>query len=532
MSVGLNGSQPGGGSPATRSAQALHVDGVAKSFSGKTVLHPFDLRIASGEIHALLGQNGSGKSTLIKVLSGFHLPDPGGTCLVNGEPLTYGSADAAHRLGLRFVHQELGLIDTSSILDNLMFGRGFPTRFGTIRDKTATHQCAEALRAVGLDVDPHALVATLTPAQRTGVAVARALFGGDEPATVLVLDEPTATLPTEEVNHLHATLRHAVARGVAILYVTHYLDEVYQLADRVSVLRDGHLVVTSPVGDIKRQTLVHHLIGGELEGVRREIGQADHTAASGDATLSVRDLYADPIRGVSLTATTGEIVGVYGLTGSGRESLLSVIFGATPRESGEVHLSGKPVRGRPDRAIAAGIGYLPPDRKTSGGFMLLSAAENLTLPNLKPFWARGWLSGRAETVEAREWFDRLQVRPSDGIRLPLGSFSGGNQQKVLFGKWLRLAPKVLLLDEPTQGVDVGAKAELHRQIINAGAAGAIVVISSSDVEELATLCDRVLIMREGRVAEELTGDDVTEKQINRSSHQAATLSAGTMADDQ
>lgn len=508
-------------------APALHIDGVAKSFHGRTVLHPFELRIAPGEIHALLGQNGSGKSTLIKVLSGFHEPDPGGVVLVGGQSLPFGSAESAHRLGLRFVHQDLGLVDASSIVDNLLFANGFPTRFGMVRTASARRRCTEALKAVGLDLDPGVLVAALTPAQRTGVAVARAMFTSDERARVLVLDEPTATLPGEEVDHLHATLRSAAARGVAILYVTHFLDEVYRLADTVSVLRDGRLVVTSAVDKIDRPKLVHHLVGGELEGVRRETQRVEHRRIDHEPSFVVRDLHAGRIRGVDLDAAGGEILGVHGLTGSGRESLLSAVFGAIPRESGRMLLAGREVGPAPGDSIAAGIGYLPADRKVSGGCLALSAAENLTLPSLRSFWANGWLSKRRESAEVSDWFARLQVRPSHGMRLPLSSFSGGNQQKVLFGKWLRLGPKVLLLDEPTQGVDVGAKAELHRQILNARAFGAVIVISSTDVEELATLCDRVLVLRDGVVAGELRGDDVTEQEINRSSHQTETSSAGT-----
>jgi len=502
---------------------ALYIDGVSMSFSGKTVLYPFELSIRPGRIHALLGQNGSGKSTLIKILSGYHQPDSEGTCLIRGRQLDYGSGEAAHELGLRFVHQDLGLIATSSILDNLSFARGYPTRLGTIRDAVVAKECRQALKAVGLpELDPHALVATLTPAQRTGVAIARALVGAADTAAVLVLDEPTATLPDEEVQNLHAMLRAAASSGLAILYVTHFLDEVYQMADQVSVLRDGRLVVTSDVADIDRRQLVHHLIGGVLESVMREARA--HSTATGPVQFDVNGLHAPFIRGVSFSAHAGEIVGLYGLTGSGRESVLGCIFGALPRADGVVKVAGQEVSPRLDRAIASGIAYLPPDRKVSGGIMHLDAMENLTLANLKPFWKRGWLSSSAATAETRRWFAKLQVRPADGARNSLSSFSGGNQQKIIFGKWLRLNPRVLLLDDPTQGVDVGAKAELHRQIIAASEAGSTVLVSSTDVEELATLCDRVLILREGRVVEELSGGDVTEKRINSSSHGAVAAS--------
>ena len=508
---------------------ALHLDELSKTFGNKQVLFPFGLRIQPGQIHALLGQNGSGKSTLIKILSGFHAPDGGGFCRVSGADLALGSADSARRVGLRFVHQDLGLIASSSVLDNLSFGQGFPTRFGTIRRASALRRSVQSLRAVGLDLDPQVLVSKLTPAQRTGVAVARALHStdGDQKAAVLVLDEPTATLPAEEVENLHVMLRAAASNGVAILYVTHHLDEVYRLADHVTVLRDGYHVITAPVSDISHDELVHHLIGGVLEGVRRDIKRSQHDPVEEMVELSVRGLSAASIRRADLTARAGEILGIYGLTGSGRESILSVVFGATARTGGSVEVAGRSVVPRPHHSIAAGIAYLPPDRKTSGGFMTLTAQENLTLVDLKLFWRCGWLSRRAATAETSYWFDQLQVRPLDGISRPLASFSGGNQQKVLMGKWLRLGPRVLLVDEPTQGVDVGAKAELHRQIIKVSEAGTAVVVSSTDVEELATLCDRVLIMRDGVVAEELVGDDVTEARITEGTHAAPTESEGS-----
>jgi ribose transport system ATP-binding protein len=498
---------------------ALRLHGLSKSFGARTVLFPFELEIQPGEIHALLGQNGSGKSTLIKVLSGFHQPGPGGSCQVGGAELQLGSADAAHHGGLRFVHQDLGLVASSTILDNMSFGSGFPTRFGTILAGRAEQSCQEALAAAGLALDPAVPVSALTPAQRTGVAVARALrtSGPDDRAVVLVLDEPTATLPTEEVENLHAMLRSAASIGVGILYVTHHLDEVYRLADRVSVLRDGQLVLSAAVPEVDRDELVHHLIGGVLEGVRRDIKES-----SGPDLLTVRDLSAGSTVRADLEVGAGEIVGIYGLTGSGRESILAGIFGAVPRRSGAVEVAGRQVEPSPHTSIAAGVGYLPPDRKAGGGFMTLDAESNLTITSLKPFWRRGWLSRRAAGAEAAYWFDQLQVRPVDAIRKPLASFSGGNQQKVLLGKWLRLRPRVLLLDEPTQGVDVGAKAELHRQIIKAAESGSAVVVSSTDVEELATLCDRVLIMRDGVIAAELAGDDVTETRINRGTHAVLT----------
>ncbi|WP_206340294.1 sugar ABC transporter ATP-binding protein [Blastococcus litoris] len=490
-----------------------------KSFGGRTVLQPTRLTVLPGEIHMLLGQNGSGKSTLIKVLSGLHSPDAG-RCRVAGTELAFGTPESSHALGLRFVHQDLGLIEDASVADNLHFGNRFPTRWGTVSARRMTAVAREALTRVGLDIDPRTPVADLTAAQRTGVAVARAL-SGSERATVLVLDEPTASLPASEVAHLHSMLRTAAAEGLGVLYVTHHLDEVYALAQRVSILRDGVLVLSASVEDTSRDDLVHALVGGELEEVRRE---ADHLAASppGGAppVLQVEDVTGEVLAGVSLTVRAGEIVGVYGLTGSGRESVLGAIFGARPRDGGSVRVEGRPLaQFRPAASVRAGLAYVPPDRKAAGGFMDLTAAENLSISDVRRFWARGFLSSGAEQRDSADWFERLDVRPRDGVKLPLRTFSGGNQQKVVMGRWLRIDPRVLLLDEPTQGVDVGAKAELHRQVLSASARGTAVLVSSTDVEELVTLCDRVLIMRAGRVAEELSGERVNENAINHSFHQ-------------
>ena len=501
----------------TRPGPALQVDGVCKAFNGKTVLHPLTLSVGPGEIHVLVGQNGSGKSTLIKILSGYHAPEPGGQALIGGQQLQFGSSTSSFRLGCRFVHQDLGLVGSASVLDNLSFSGGYPTRFGTIRDRSAAARARQSLGLVGLDIDPSRLVATLGPAQQTGVAVARAMAGGTE-VRLLVLDEPTATLPTEEVDHLLSILRRAALQGLGILYVTHHLDEVFQFADRVSVLRDGRLVSSTPIGEIDRPTLVRRLVGGEVEAVRRDNGAAAERAPAGPR-LIVRDLAGGPLRGVTFSIRRSEIVGVYGLTGSGSESLLPTIFGALPLESGSITLDGVTLAtGRPDLSIKRGIGYLPPDRKVSGGFMSLTATENLTVADLSPYWRSGWMRGKQELAGAREWFQRLQVRPADGATAPLDSFSGGNQQKILLGKWLRVQPKVLLLDEPTQGVDVGAKAELHRLILTAAADGTSVVINSTDEQELASLCSRVLIIRNGVIGDVLNDDEISAKAITTRFH--------------
>jgi ribose transport system ATP-binding protein len=511
---GLSGQERGG--PAARCA--LSVRGLSKTFAGSVALDGVDLDVGAGEIHALLGENGSGKSTLIKILSGYHQPDPGGRVLIDSQPLEFGSAESSYHLGCRFVHQDLGLIAAASVLDNLSLNGGFPTRWGSIRTSVARRLAAEDLARVGVDVAPETAVGLLSPAQRTGVAVARALrqlgLDGQE-VKLLVLDEPTATLPETEVEQLLSTVRRVADLGIGVLYVTHRLDEVFELAENATVLRDGRKVATRPVASLDRRGLVSLLVGGELDEVSAE-SRALHPER-GTPVLRVQDLRAGPLAGVSLEARAGDIIGVAGITGSGREILLGAIFGAVERDGGTVAVGDVTVPPhQPRRAMDAGMGYLPAERKTLGGIMEFSARENVTLANLAPFWARGLLRRRREAQEAESWFERLLVRPP-AVEAPLMTFSGGNQQKIIFAKWLRRHPAVLLLDEPTQGVDVGAKVALHRQILATAVEGTAVILTSSDVDELAALCHQVIVLRRGRVVARLRGDEITVSAISRES---------------
>jgi ribose transport system ATP-binding protein len=486
---------------------ALSVINLSKSFAGNKALDRLTLRIAPGEIHVLVGQNGSGKSTLIKVLSGYHRPDPGGAVLVAGHELQLGAPEHSYRAGCRFVHQDLGLVATSSILDNLSYSGGFPTRWGTIRWGSARAEAVKLLENVGLDLDPERAVSTLSASERTEVAVARALRpDAAHPPRLLVLDEPTATMPVDEVEHLLATVRTVAASGVAVLLVTHHLDEVFGIANRVTVLRDGRLVATSDIREVNHRGLVTQLVGGDVEDISRD---HDATVGTEGAALVVEDLASGPLLGASFSISPGEVVGIAGLTGSGRETMLGAIFGAQPRQRGRVVLNGAKIPAqRPDVAMRAGIGFLPGDRKIHGGIMPLTARENLTLTDLHPFWTGGRLRKSRELAETRRWFHDLDIRPPGGFNAILATFSGGNQQKVLFAKWLRKGLRVFLLDEPTQGVDVGSKADLHRLILQEAERGMAVVISSTDIDELAALCNRILVLRNGRIQEQLAGNQV------------------------
>ncbi|HEY7966799.1 MAG TPA: sugar ABC transporter ATP-binding protein, partial [Solirubrobacteraceae bacterium] len=395
------------------------------------------------------------------------------------------------------------------------------TTFGTVREKASRRQAQEDLAKLSLDIDPKALVSTLSASERTGVAIARALREDPEyPACLLVLDEPTATLPVDEVDHLLDRVAAISATGVGVLYVTHHLGEVFRVANKVSVFRDGIVVGAGPVSNFDHAAIVTLLAGEELiseETEARRQKAARAAARNHETVFEVEGLRAGALAGVSFSVERGEIVGIAGLAGSGRDSILGASYGALPRTAGEVRIAGTPVPpNRPDQAIGRGVAYVAPDRKIGGGVMTMTARENLTLPNLKPFWKGGILRRKPETSATKEWFERLSVRPANAIDDSLGIFSGGNQQKILFGKWLSQKPLVFLLDEPTQGVDVGAKADLHRELVTAATEGAAVIVSSSDLEELADLCDRVIVIVDGKISSVLEGAELTEGSITRS----------------
>jgi len=502
--------------PPSASPPALDITGLTKTFIGNRALDGVELHIAAGEVHALLGGNGCGKSTLIKVLSGYHRPDDGAVVRIGGRELDLGTPHSSYLLGARFVHQDLGLVEDSSITDNLAFGPGFPTRFGTVLDREARKSTKNALGAMGLDVDPRMKVAKLSPAQKTGVAVARALLRDDHaPARLLVLDEPTARLPEEEVEQLLSIVRRVAASGIGVLYVTHRLDEVFEIAERATVLRDGRRVATEPVAGLTRQTLLQQLFGETLEKAHR---RAEPVPVEVAPTLRVQDLRSEALRGISLDVRPGEIVGVAGVTGSGREAMCATIFGARTHDDGSVEMRGTvlPPR-RPDVSISRGIAYVPAERKLIGCFLDLPARENITVTNMKDVYRFPFLRRRTEASIARHWFERLGVKPPDAVDAPMASFSGGNQQKIIYGKWFQRKPVLFLLDEPTQGVDVGAKAELHRAVFQAAEDGAAVVVSSTDVDELVTISDRVVVLLGGRIVATLEGDDINVLAMTRAS---------------
>jgi ribose transport system ATP-binding protein len=498
--------------------QALRIEHLSKTFPGQAALIDVDLIVEAGEVHALVGQNGSGKSTLIKVLAGYHQPDPGATASANNKPLTLGDGAAASAAGIRFVHQDLGLVASINTIENLALTNGYETGPGRrIRWRSEAKRAAEAMGSLGFaDFDIKAPVANLAPAQRTAVAIARALVGWEQAASLLVLDEPTASLAADDKARLFEVVKTLKARGVSILYVSHHLDEVFDLADRVTVLRDARKVGTVPVADLDHDALVSMIVGHRVE-----FGTTSVAAATGKPIVTVAGLSGGNLHQLDLSIRPGEIVGISGIMGSGREHVIGLLAGQVPRDGGVVTVDGADIPNyAPAVAKVRGVAIVPADRSVRGAIGPFSVRENLTVTDVNRFVKAKRLRHSAERSETASWIDRLSIRLS-GPEALIGSLSGGNQQKVMFAKALRLAPKLLLLDEPTQGVDIGAKDQIHALVDEGAANGAATLVASTDTDELVRLCHRVLVLVEGRVIAELNGTEIVAESIEQLQLQSA-----------
>jgi ribose transport system ATP-binding protein len=495
-------------------ASVLELHNLSKQFGATRALDNVDLALAEGEIHALLGHNGSGKSTLIKILAGFHSPAPGATATYRGKPLTLGSATAAQNAGIRFIHQDLALIGEFDAVDNLALGEKYARR-AYVSEHHERREAEAVFERYGVDIDLQAPLKTLNRAQQTMTAIVRALHHQSARDGVLVLDEPTAAFSKQDTELLFRLVRRVREEGGTVLYVTHRLEEVFDLADRVTVLRDGHAVATRAVSTLTHNKLVELIVGRPIEAV---LPSAE--GGAGDIVLDVHNLSGGIVQDVDLCIRAGEIVGVTGLKGFGPDDVLHLIFGSQERESGEVFVNGKPVAADPASAIKGGMALAPADRKNLGGMLLWTLRENITLPRIKA-GKLNWLSNRAEGRDARQWLRRMEVIPDDPEAL-YSTLSGGNQQKTVLARWLRCGASVFLLEEPTGGVDVGTTSVIYEILRELAANGAAVLLSSSDLEEVCVTCDRVLVMRDGRVtasfdAANATIDNVLTEMIREDS---------------
>ncbi|MFD8559589.1 sugar ABC transporter ATP-binding protein [Streptosporangium canum] len=485
----------------------LLMKGIVKQFPGVRALDGVDLEVLPGEVHCLLGQNGAGKSTLIKTLAGAHQPDEG-TITLGGEPVRLSSPIAAIRLGISTIYQELDLVEGLSVAENVFLGHE-PARLGFVGQGEANRATRALLERLGHgEIRPTTQVGRLSPAARQVVSMARAL---SHDTRLIIMDEPSAALAHDEVDNLFRIIRELTAQGVAVVYISHRLEEIRQIGDRVTVLKDGRTVAVGlPAKDTPTRQIVSLMTGRNVEHVfppRRD------GPATGEEVLRVEGLTVPGVfAGVSFAVRAGEIVGLAGLVGSGRSEIIEAVYGAR-RFSGRVVVEGRPVRrGGTTGAVRLGMGLAPEERKAQALLLDQSVTRNISLASLGRYSRFGWLDRRREAEDARALVETLDIRPPDPDR-PVKTLSGGNQQKAVLARWLLNGRKLLLLDEPTRGVDVGARAELYAVIRGLAEEGVGVLLVSSEVPEVLGLADRVLVIREGTIIHEADAGDLDEHRV-------------------
>jgi ribose transport system ATP-binding protein len=488
---------------------ALQAKAISKSFGGVEVLHGVDLEAIGGSVLALLGENGAGKSTLVKIIAGDYTAD-GGTIVIDG--VAHPSLDpiSARDLGVAIIFQEFQDAPTLTVAENISLGR-LPNRLGIIDWATVKDRAEEILKALDVDIDPRRPVSTLRVGERQIIEIARAL---SRKARLLILDEPTAALSHHEAETLFTFVRRLRDQGVAIIYITHRLDEVATIADRVQVLRDGHVALLADVAETDRSTMIEAMVGRHISEVERP--PASTTVDTGQPAIRWTDAASgDDFRDVSIDVHRGEIVAIYGKLGSGAAEVGETAYGLRPVTTGALQIDGQTVViDGPAAGIQAGVGFLPADRKAGGAFMVRPVMENVAVASWRRLARLGrFISRRSEARAYRRWHGKLSIRSRNDPRQAMGTLSGGNQQKVLLGRWLERSSKVLVLIEPTRGVDVGARLDIYRALRELSAEGVAVLVSTSDYEEAVQVADRVYVMAKGAVVTALTGDEVTTTRL-------------------
>ena len=486
----------------------LDMQDIQKAFAGVKALDHASLSVAAGEVHALIGQNGAGKSTLIKVLTGAYHRD-GGNITFGGQPVDFASPLAAQQGGVATIYQEVNLVALRTVAENIFMGRE-PKRFGLIQWKTVNTEAARLLQGLGLTVDVTRPLGEFSTAIQQMVALARAV---SVQARLVIMDEPTSSLNEREVETLFGVIRSLKQGGVSVIFVSHRLDELYAVCDRITVMRDGRTVYAGEMSSISRLELVEQMLGREIRSEGAQTGFVRATG-NGQPLLRAQGVSAGTrLTGASIDVGQGEVVGLAGLLGSGRSELARIIFGADSADHGEVTLAGHQAAFRtPIDAIRAGIGFCSEDRKAEGIVPELSVRENLTLALLPRLSKAGIVDTRRQAEVVDKFIARLGIKTSDPEQ-PIRELSGGNQQKVLLARWLAMNPRLLILDEPTRGIDVGAKAEIQHLIGELAQGGLGVLMISSELEELIEGCNRVTVLREGQTVAHLSGAQVSEEQL-------------------
>lgn len=484
----------------------LRIENLSKAFPGVQALSGVSLEVAPGEIHAICGENGAGKSTLVKIVSGVYAPDSGSVEL-DGQSIVGIDEARAGRLGIGIVHQEGSLVGTLSIAENVFAGRQPTTFLGQVDRKKMNALTLELLEPLGVKLDPKALIQDISHAEAQAVEIAKAL---SLELKLLILDEPTAALTIAEAERLFSVARKLAAQGISILYISHRLAEIFSLCDRVTVLKDGRLSGTRKVKETHRDELIQMMVGREVKLERSSSRRSGQTPI-----LQVETLAALGVKKASLSVYPGQIVCLAGLIGAGRSELCEALFGVRPYHKGWVKLDEKVVRFKhPAEAMRAGLGMVPEDRKQSGLFLEMSLKDNISASNLAAISPGGIVSEARNRALARQFVERLRIA-TPSINQRVGNLSGGNQQKVLLAKWLARGPKLLIVDEPTRGVDVGARAEIYRILRELAAQGVGLLVVSSDLPEVLTLADQVVVMAEGETVGEIPGEEADDVGILR-----------------
>lgn len=481
----------------------LHLQGITKTFPGVLALNKACLNVYQGEVMALLGENGAGKSTMMKVLTGVYQKDSG-TITFQGQEISFQNARQAQEGGIAIIHQELNLVPKLRVYENVFLGRELKGRLGTDR-RRMIETTRQLLSMVRVNIDPRQKVGELSIAQQQMVEIAKALLLD---ARVIIMDEPTDALPDEEVGNLFAVIRQLKVQGKAIVYISHRLEEIFQICDRATVLRDGEFMGEVSVDELDMDSLIRMLVGRSLDQ------QFPYTQGVGQGTaLSVRHLSNSHVHDISFQLNKGEVLGVTGLVGAGRTELAQTLYGLHPWESGEAELLGKPYRpDSPQQAIAGGLFYMTEDRKRNGLVMTMDVKSNITLSSLRSLLVRGSINQRAEKEAVSHYISRMSIK-TPSMRQRVRNLSGGNQQKVVLSKALMTQPEVLILDEPTRGIDVGAKKEIYQLIGDLKARGKAVLMISSEMPEVLGMSDRIMVLHEGRRMGELSRSEATQEKI-------------------
>lgn len=484
----------------------LQLNQISKYFPGVKALENVDFQLLAGEVHALCGENGAGKSTLMNILTGNLQPDQG-EIVRNGQTVTIENPAHANRLGIAIVYQQLSLSDNLSVAENIFANQQPRNRWGLIRYKTLFEQTQQLLNQLRIGgIKPQTLVAELSPGQKQMVEIAKAL---SRQPSILILDEPTASITDQEIQTLFQIIRQLQQQGVSVIYISHRMAEIFTIADRITVLKDGRHQGTFNVGEVTRDELIRRMVGRDISHLHRQ------SSVQNSILLEVKNLTGNRFRNISFQLRAGEILGLAGLVGAGRTEIARAIFGADPMVSGEVYVQGKRLSAaHPSDAIRADLGYVPEERKTLGLFLEKQVRENIVAAWQNQSAQSGWFQEAAVTRLAEEYKEKLRIA-TPSVFQQVVHLSGGNQQKVVLAKWLLSQPDVLIVDEPTHGIDVGAKYEIYELLHALAHQGKGILLISSELPEIIGLCDRILVIREGELAGELNQDEATEENILR-----------------